>query len=481
MHLHKLLSRQLKRLGLSDDFAALTPTKWQELLKKVSNTYQEVDQERYLNERSIDISSRELMDLNEKLENAQHIAQLGYWFYDLPMKKLTLSKELYHILGLDYRKPLPEFEQFVEMMHPEDREELIKLGKELLPGDVNYEKEIRLQRRNGKYHWYYVFGGTSHHSGVAKQISGIAMDITRRKETEEKVKLLNQQLLTAARQAGMADIATSVIHNIGNVLNSANVSLNILQENFSQPHFKKLIAAIELLKNHKDDISTYLTADQKGKIVPSYLIAICDILKAQEQTVCDEINHLNTYLQHIREIVGMQQEFSGVSGIVEKVFLPEIIDIALQMSGYSLFMKKIQVNKIYNNPIFVTVDKTKLLQILVNLIQNAKDAVIANQTESQKKIKFLLDEESTNSQVIIKVIDNGIGIEQENMVKIFSFGFTNKAKGHGVGLHTSALAAKELGGSLRAESEGIGSGATFTLTIPKTQTRTAKVSYGSDN
>jgi len=73
---------------------------------------------------------------------------------------------------------------------------------------------------------------------------------------------------------------------------------------------------------------------------------------------------------------------------------------------------------------------------------------------------------SDSSRFFISVCDTGVGIEQENLTRIFSHGFTTKADGHGFGLHTSALAAKAMGGSITAHSEGSGKGATFIIELP---------------
>lgn len=190
-----------------------------------------------------------------------------------------------------------------------------------------------------------------------------------------------------------------------------------------------------------------------------------------------EISNLSLHLKHIREIVEVQETFTGISGISEKVFLPEAIDVALQMSSYSLFAKNIQVNKIYKKTPFIMVDKAKLLQILVNLIRNAKDAVMMDQKEIKKEVNFFIAEGKSDKEIVIKVSDNGIGIAPDNLIKVFSFGFTNKPHGHGIGLHSCAIAAKEIGGSLIAESKGIGLGATFILTVPLNFKENGKKGY----
>lgn len=281
MELHKLLSRQLKRASLNFSAFPLDQQTWQEFLKYVNNTYIEFDQERYLNARSIDVSSRELLDLNEKLENAQHIARLGYWVHNGETGKITLSKEL---LGGNPENFTQSFKEFIELIHEEDKKELVEMIERAFSKGIPYEKEIRVLQINGKYRWYYVVGHPLKSGFKNTQVSGIAMDITRRKKAEKKIAALHQRLLVTARQAGMADLATAVLHNIGNILNSANVSLNMVQESISCSHLKQLVAVLELLKEHQHKLGDYLTHDPKGHLIPEYLIAACDVLKTENDT-----------------------------------------------------------------------------------------------------------------------------------------------------------------------------------------------------
>ena len=75
----------------------------------------------------------------------------------------------------------------------------------------------------------------------------------------------------------------------------------------------------------------------------------------------------------------------------------------------------------------------------------------------------------------ISYIDNGIGIPADNLTRIFGHGFTTRKEGHGFGLHSGALAAKELGGALTVESDGPGKGATFTLEFPIQRPKGARI------
>ena len=115
----------------------------------------------------------------------------------------------------------------------------------------------------------------------------------------------------------------------------------------------------------------------------------------------------------------------------------------------------------------VQVEKQKVLQILVNLMRNARDALVESGRQGPAiDLAHPNRRRSDEKKVVIEVIDNGVGIEEENLTKIFSHGFTTKRHGHGFGLHSSANAAKEMGGNLTAHSDGPGRGAVFTLELP---------------
>jgi signal transduction histidine kinase len=113
----------------------------------------------------------------------------------------------------------------------------------------------------------------------------------------------------------------------------------------------------------------------------------------------------------------------------------------------------------------IQTEKHRVLQILVNLIRNAKYAL----DDSKRTDKLLTIKLGRNGgdHIKIDVVDNGVGIPEENLTRIFGHGFTTRSNGHGFGLHSSALAIKELGGSLTAHSDGVGKGATFTLLLPE--------------
>jgi len=159
----------------------------------------------------------------------------------------------------------------------------------------------------------------------------------------------------------------------------------------------------------------------------------------------------------------MQQSYATLCGVTEVVEVVDLVEDSLRLNAGAFARHGVTLRREFEAVAPITVDKHKVLQILVNLLRNAKYAC----DESGRSDKFItLRIESLAHGVRISVIDNGVGIAAENMGRLFSHGFTTRLSGHGFGLHSGALAAQELGGTLRAESDGPGCGAAFILDLP---------------
>lgn len=479
--MHKLLERQLNRLNLGETTLPETPEQWGELLSRIDNVYSQADKERYSLERSMEISSREMMSLNKQLENAQHIAQLGYWSFEQGSENIIMSKELRHIFGVETGQKNPTFSELIERIHEDDRDNVRNMFNSPIASEgcvvpqsseikcaQDFEAEFQMLHPDGTYHWYYFCGHPEiEKGGVVKRFTGITMDIGNRKKVEQEVASLHEKLLVTARQAGMADISTSILHNVGNILNSVSVSLELLRESIENSKVSKFKDVCGLLENNMADIANYISQDPKGKLVPQYLIALSENVGVEYKTCNEEIENLRIYIEHIKEIVASQNELSGTAGMTESISIVSVVDTALKMAGTTDdTSKNIKFNKNYQFNKKVDIDKTKVMQILVNLFQNAKESVTANDNDAAKMVSINIEDAGDEKDFKIVVEDNGSGILPENITKIFSFGFSTKETGHGFGLHASALAAKEMGGKLIAESDGPGHGARFILTLP---------------
>jgi signal transduction histidine kinase len=158
----------------------------------------------------------------------------------------------------------------------------------------------------------------------------------------------------------------------------------------------------------------------------------------------------------------MQQSYARRGGLTETLDLRVLVEDSLRMNEGAFSRHGVAIVRDYRDVPPIEVDKHKVLQILVNVIRNAKYACHEGAGEKTVTVRI----RAGKGSVLVSVIDTGVGIPKENLERIFSHGFTTRADGHGFGLHSSALAAKALGGTLEAHSAGPGRGATFTLTLP---------------
>ncbi|SEE57741.1 ATP-binding protein [Pseudomonas kilonensis] len=271
------------------------------------------------------------------------------------------------------------------------------------------------------------------------------------------------QLAAAARQAGMAEIATNVLHNVGNVLNSVNISADLVTRKLRTSKALGLGKAVQMMNEHAEDLGDFISHDEKGKLLPGYLNQLVDALAVEQQSMTEELGQLSKSVDHIKEIVSAQQSYAGPSSLAETVQIKELIEDALRMNAGIIAAHRITVVRNLAETPLLQLDKHRVLLILINLIKNASRAM-NDRPEFTPQI-ILQSEIPQEDTLVIKVIDNGEGIAPENLTRIFAHGFTTRKDGHGFGLHSCVLAAMEMGGSLEAHSDGPGTGATFTLKL----------------
>ncbi|WP_454868645.1 DAHL domain-containing protein [Pseudomonas farris] len=273
-----------------------------------------------------------------------------------------------------------------------------------------------------------------------------------------------RELVDAARMAGMAEIATNVLHNVGNVLNSVNVSADLITRKLAASKTLGLGKAVKMMNEHAEDLGQFITLDEKGKLLPLYLNQLVDSIAAEQSSIVDELSQLTKSIDHIKDIVSTQQAYAGAARLVEPLNVIDLFEDALRMNSGALSRHHVVVTKDYQDTPTIIGDKHRLLLILINLISNAKYAmtkVSDRQRHMTLGVKII-----DNSTLRLSVEDQGEGIAAENMTRIFNHGFTTRKEGHGFGLHSCALAAVEMNGHLRVHSDGPGHGAVFTLEIP---------------
>ncbi|HEY0991875.1 MAG TPA: PAS domain S-box protein [Kofleriaceae bacterium] len=301
----------------------------------------------------------------------------------------------------------------------------------------------------------------------ARLVTAIVRDISERRRAEAEKQDLHERLVTASRQAGMAEIASNVLHNVGNVLNSVNVSATIVSDRLTRSKMPALSKVTALLREHAHDLGTFLTADKRGKLLPSYLEQLGEGLVQERGVLLDELASLRRDIDDIKEIVKAQQSHARVSIDVRALVDPrDIMEDAIRISGTAIEGSTVELVREYAAVRSLKLDRHKIVHILVNLLNNAKQAVA-------KTGRIRLCMATDDAALRVEVIDDGVGISPENLIKIFNHGFTTRPDGHGFGLHAAAIAAKEMGGSLTVDSEGVGRGARFCLTVPVAGDRAA--------
>ncbi|WP_415766635.1 DAHL domain-containing protein [Pseudomonas sp. ZB1P45] len=283
-------------------------------------------------------------------------------------------------------------------------------------------------------------------------------------ERTRELKDTQSELLDTARQAGMAEIATNVLHNVGNVLNSVNISADLVSRKLRGSKAQGLGKAMQLINDHQGDLGTFLTEDAKGKLLPGYLNQLVDAIALEQQSMTEELAQLTKSVDHIKDIVATQQSYAGANSLMEPLHISELLEDALRMNSGALTRHHVTVVKEYSDVPQVMGDKHRLLLILINLISNAKYAM---SDLSNRQRQMTLGVKIVEDKILqVSVKDDGEGIAEENMTRIFAHGFTTRKEGHGFGLHSCALAAIEMNGHLTAQSDGPGKGALFTLQIP---------------
>ncbi|WP_131782462.1 MHYT domain-containing protein [Legionella gresilensis] len=275
---------------------------------------------------------------------------------------------------------------------------------------------------------------------------------------------LHANSVEMARKAGMAEVASNVLHNVGNALNSVNVSAALITDHLKNINLQNLKDLNSLISEHEQNLGEFITRDPKGSKIPMFLNKMAEYWDSEFEAAQKELHQLNQNLQHIKNIIAAQQKLSGVVNFEELINIEEAIEVALIMVSINFKRHNISIEKDYAKLQPVYIDKSKLTQILINLIDNAKQSLLAS-TQDNKIITIRLGL-INESKFYIEIIDNGLGINAQNLARVFQHGFTTKSNGHGFGLHASAIATAEMRGTLKASSEGEGKGANFKIIFP---------------
>lgn len=286
---------------------------------------------------------------------------------------------------------------------------------------------------------------------------GIARDITERKR-------LNAALNTASRLGGMAEVAIGVLHNVGNAINSVNVSASLVGDKLQSKSMKILSRGMELVVTHKDDLARFLTEDPAGKALLQGLPRLSSSIMREQQDMIAEVESVRGHLGQIMQTIQRQEEYARVTSVVEKCSLDQVIDEALAFVVARCKELGVQVKTEIDEMLDITQDRNQIVQILANLLRNAVDALA--DADRPEKVINVVGHRHGDERFWIEVSDNGTGISEKARSAIFRYGFSTKRDGHGFSLHNSSVVAQAMGGALSFSSDGTGRGSAFRLELP---------------
>ncbi len=319
--------------------------------------------------------------------------------------------------------------------------------------------------------------------GSISAICGISTDISDRKRMERALQRANEELehrvaerteqlnsaqkelLERARHAGMAEIANSILHNLGNALTGITVSSTVLRERIRVMPLASVGRVASLLDRPPEEMGDFFTKDERGRQVPEYLNKLNTRLEEERKLLLEECAALATKIEHATNVITIQQNYARARiRLSEKARLRELVEDAIRLCAIGDQFDKI-FQRDYGDEEPEYYDRHVIVQILVNFISNAKNAVRERPDNPQPRITLTVRQDAGYTSVAVS--DNGLGFDESVKARLFTHGFTTRAKGHGFGLHSSAISAQALGGRIEAHSDGPGHGARFELILPR--------------
>ncbi|MDD5134266.1 MAG: response regulator [Phycisphaerae bacterium] len=402
------------------------------------------------------------------------------------------------VTGYDKKELTDNSLLWLQMVHKDDQLQVRGQLDKCTAGEKVEPLEYRIIRKDGAVRW--VKSTIVQHfdrDGRLDSFDGLLQDITERKNAETEMKIekekaeesqaklerLNLQLevtykklMETAHSAGMAEVAADVLHNVGNVLNSINVSAATLVEKLSKSDIGDLSKLAQLLCAHSGDLTDFLENDPQGKYIPTYLSELSSHLTQQQNETVEKLGAIIKNVKQIKDIVKMQRSYTGIERHQDCVLLQELIENAIEINNAGLQRQNIEVIREYDDIGYILIDRQRCLQAIVNLIDNAARSL--SMSNKDLKILKIRTVRADGLKLRIEICDNGIGVAAGELNSIFDRGYTTKQTGGGFGLHSSLLAVKDMQGTITAQSSGRDKGAMFIIELPL---RKAEVTNGKQN
>jgi len=379
-------------------------------------------------------------------------------------KLLSVSPQAEGFLGYTTEDWLSGTDFLRERVHSHDLGRVLGAWGGIASSGRRYQVEFRFQKKDGTYAMLCENGVALKDGSAKPTICGVLKDISQRHAQVEAQKHLHRQQMEAAHEAGKSEIAKSVLHNIGNVLTSLNVSAKLHVEKLAASRGVNLGKAAKLLRENEENLAKFFKDSPQGRRLPAYLISVSEHLAQESRTLYTDAMSMVQHIEHMRDVIALQQVHGRASQHEEALDLSAIFEQSLALEGEVLRDADIIIERRFADIPPLILPRNLMLQVLVNLVSNARHAISGAGVRERKLLLGISPPQA--GRVMLTVRDSGIGISRNNLARIFTHGFTTRKGGNGFGLHHAALLVEEMGGQLRAESEGEGQGSTFFLELP---------------
>ena len=290
---------------------------------------------------------------------------------------------------------------------------------------------------------------------------GVAVfhDMTDRIKTEEA--------LAQAFAQGRLEVVDTILHNIGNAINSVSVGIDIIHHQLTHDKLTlRLSALAKVVEQHQDDFSDYVKNDPQGQQVLPFLLTLAHDFTVVKEQWTATVQRIKDRSGHIVDIIRAQNSYNLTSGTHKDISLTAAISGAVRILQDSIDKRQIRIDIDCGSvPQEIRIQESQFHQMLVNLIKNSIEAIdeLAESREGDEVPRIRFRAYIDGDFLCLDITDSGIGIPAENINKIFSSGFTTKKQGTGLGLHSSANFVISSGGKIQALSEGKGKGTTIQI------------------
>jgi PAS domain S-box-containing protein len=357
------------------------------------------------------------------LTEAQRLTHTGSCALDGTSREaMYWSDEMFRLFGFDPQQTIPTFDQWLQRIHPEDRNKVKLASEETFLTKVNCDIEFRVVKADGTVkHIHGIGHPVLSSTGELVQVLGTMIDVTERKRAEEardRLRQLETELAHINRVSTLGEMAVSLAHEIKQPIAAAITSANSCLEWLAQepPNLDRARAAAARI-------------DKYGN------------------RAAETIDRIRSFYKKSPP----QRELVDVNGIIQEM----LTLLKCEADGCSVAMRTDLAAELHK----IMADRVQLQQVFMNLILNAIEAM--KDSGGELTVKSQLQDR----QLLFSVSDTGVGLPKEKMDQIFSAFFSTKPQGSGMGLSISRSIVESYGGRLWATAND-GRGATFHFTLP---------------